>query len=146
MNKILLINGPNLNLLGSREPETYGANTLEDIVEECQKVAKREGLTLTSFQSNSENEIVDTIQSAPSIAVDYIIINPAAFTHTSVAIRDALLAVAIPFIEIHISNITARESFRTHSYFSDIADGTICGFGVFGYTLAIKAASNKIRN
>jgi 3-dehydroquinate dehydratase-2 len=144
MNTLLLINGPNLNLLGSREPDTYGSVTLKSIEAECAAMAQLEGFKLTSFQSNSEHEIVDKIQSAPAEKVAYIIINPAAFTHTSVAIRDSLLAVAIPFIEIHISNIAARESFRTHSYFSDVAEGTICGFGIYGYTLAVKAAMNKL--
>jgi 3-dehydroquinate dehydratase II len=127
MNTLLLINGPNLNLLGSREPDTYGSVTLKKIEADCAELAQLEGFTLTSFQSNSEHEIVDKIQSAAADKVDYIIINPAAFTHTSIAIRDSLLAVAIPFIEIHISNIAARESFRNNSYFSDVAEGTICG-------------------
>ena len=140
MAKLLLINGPNLNLLGSREPEVYGATRLQDIEQELADDAKKSGHTLESFQSNAEHEIVDRVQSAAADGVEFILLNPGAFTHTSIAIRDALLAVAIPFIEIHLSNTFAREDFRHQSYFSDIASGCVIGLGAKGYELALRAA------
>jgi 3-dehydroquinate dehydratase-2 len=140
MAKIIVLNGPNLNLLGVREPGIYGNKTLEDIKVRVATKAKELGHLLDFYQSNAEHEIVDTIHQAFQAQADFIIINPAAFTHTSVSIRDALLATKIPFIEVHLSNIHTRESFRTHSYFSDIAIGVICGLGASGYELALQAA------
>ncbi len=134
---ILLINGPNLNLLGMREPGIYGSDTLPAIEKRLAEQAVAAGARLTTFQSNSEADIVDRIQRAAAEGVNFIIINPAAFTHTSVAMRDALSAVRIPFIELHLSNVHAREAFRQHSYFSDIALGVICGLGAKGYELAL---------
>ena len=144
MPKLLVINGPNLNLLGTREPEHYGRATLADIETELQDMARRDGVELACFQSNAEHELVTRIQAAGSESVDLIIINPAAFTHTSVAIRDALLATGIPFIELHLSNVHAREAFRRHSYFSDVATGVICGFGAAGYRFAYQAALERV--
>ena len=141
---ILLLNGPNLNMLGSREPEKYGARSLSDIVSNLMQEAEKLGVKLSHFQSNAEHELIDRIHAAQG-NVDYIIINPAAFTHTSVALRDALLAVCIPFIEIHLSNIYAREPFRHHSYFSDMSNGVICGLGADGYSFALQAAVNRVR-
>jgi 3-dehydroquinate dehydratase-2 len=138
---ILLINGPNLDLLGQREPETYGVTTLAELEAQCTDLAAELGVTLECFQSNAEHAIVDRIHEAARNRVNCIVINPAAFTHTSVAIRDALLAVSIPFIELHLSNTHARESFRHHSYFSDIAQGVIAGLGPGGYDLAVRAAA-----
>lgn len=143
MAKILLINGPNLNLLGTREPGVYGSTTLAQIEQQLAGRAKSLGHGFDSFQSNSEAELVDRVQQAGG-NTDFIILNPGAFTHTSVALRDALLAVGIPFIEIHISNVHAREKFRQHSYFSDIAVGTIVGLGPQGYELALTAADEFI--
>ena len=140
MRNILVLHGPNLNLLGTREPEHYGKNTLEEIDSQLIERAKQAGAKLTSFQSNAEDSLVDRIQQARTERVDFIIINPAAFTHTSVAIRDALAAVKIPFIEVHLSNIFARETFRHHSYFSDLAAGVISGLGAKGYELALEFA------
>ncbi len=140
MTTILVIHGPNLNLLGTREPEIYGADTLESIDQSLIQMAAQHKVTLETFQSNNEGDIVGRIQQAANSAIDFIIINPAAFTHTSVAIRDALLATGIPFIETHLSNVHAREDFRRHSYFSDIAVGVICGFGKNSYLLAFEAA------
>lgn len=134
---ILLINGPNLNLLGMREPGIYGSDTLPVIEKRLAGQAAAAGATLSAYQSNSEADIVGRIQRAAAEGVNFIIINPAAFTHTSVAIRDALSAVRIPFIELHLSNVHAREAFRQHSYFSDIALGVICGLGAKGYELAL---------
>jgi 3-dehydroquinate dehydratase-2 len=145
MARILLLNGPNLNLLGSREPGVYGSETLADIEESVNTAARNLGHESDCFQSNAEAELVDRIQSAAKDA-DFILFNPGAFTHTSVAIRDALLAVDIPFIEVHISNVHAREEFRKHSYFSDIAVGTIAGLGAKGYELALLAADNQLKN
>ena len=145
MARILLLNGPNLNLLGSREPGVYGSETLADIEENVSAAARKLGHESDCFQSNAEAELVDRIQSAAKDA-DFILFNPGAFTHTSVAIRDALLAVDIPFIEVHISNVHAREEFRKHSYFSDIAVGTIAGLGAKGYELALLAADNQLKN
>lgn len=141
MATILLINGPNLDRLGQREPETYGSSTLAEIEARCKSLAGELGCGLECFQSNAEHAIVDRVHQAGEQGIDCIIINPAAFTHTSVAIRDALLAVAIPFIELHLSNTHARESFRHHSFFSDIARGIIAGLGAGGYELAVRAAA-----
>ena len=138
--RILAINGPNLNLLGAREPEHYGGTTLEDIIGRLAKLAAAKGAGLASFQSNAEHELIERVQAAPKDGIDFIIINPAAFTHTSVGLRDALLAVGIPFIEVHLSNIHDREEFRRHSYFSDVAVGVISGLGPIGYELALRAA------
>lgn len=140
MATILVLHGPNLNLLGSREPETYGRVTLTDINRQLADRATAAGHHLLCLQSNAEYELVERIQAARAEGVHFIIFNPAAFTHTSVALRDALLAVAIPFIEVHLSNIHRREAFRQHSYFSDIAEGVICGLGANGYQLALEAA------
>jgi 3-dehydroquinate dehydratase II len=137
---VLLLNGPNLNLLGTREPERYGTTTLTDIESRLQAQAKQGGAALLCFQSNSEGELVDRIQQAGREGIDFIVINPAAYTHTSVAIRDALAAVRIPFIEIHLSNVYARESFRRRSYLSDLAVGVISGLGAKGYGLALEFA------
>lgn len=140
MAKILLLNGPNLNLLGTREPDVYGSDTLQDIEARLIKLASVENYTLSHFQSNSESDLIDQIHQAAKNNISFILINPAAFTHTSVAIRDALLGTKIPFIEIHLSNVHQREDFRQHSYFSDIAQGTIVGLGAQGYELALQAA------
>ena len=128
MTHILVIHGPNLNLLGTREPEVYGADTLAEINQELTRMAGQKGVALQTFQSNSEGEIVDCIQQASGNKVEFIIINPAAYTHTSIAIRDAFLATRLPFIEVHLSNVYAREPFRKHSYLSDLAVGVISGF------------------
>ena len=146
MSEFLLLNGPNLNLLGSREPEVYVATRLDDIEANCIDVAKELGHTLDCFQSNAEHELIDRVQQAATDDVDFIIFNPGGFTHTSIAIRDAFLAVAIPFIEIHLSNTFAREDFRQNSYFSDIAEGCLFGFGAYGYELALYAASQHVAN
>jgi 3-dehydroquinate dehydratase-2 len=138
--RILVLNGPSLNLLGAREPKHYGINTLEDIIKALGEEAARQGAQLASLQSNAEHELIDRIHAAQREGVNFIIINPAAFTHTSVALRDALLAVGIPFIEVHLSNVHAREAFRKHSYFSDVAVGVISGLGPIGYELALRAA------
>jgi 3-dehydroquinate dehydratase-2 len=140
MFNILVLHGPNLNLLGEREPTLYGNTTLTDINQQLIQAKLAAHHKLTIFQSNAEHELLEKIQQAPHEGINFIIINPAAFTHTSVALRDALLAVAIPFIEVHLSNIHAREPFRRHSYFSDIAIGVISGLGAQGYTLALQAA------
>lgn len=140
MSLIQLINGPNLNRLGRREPEIYGASTLADIEQRLTQLAQAQGHQLRCSQSNAESELITAIHTAGDDNIEFIIINPAAFTHTSVALRDALLAVAIPFIEVHISNVYRREEFRSHSYFSDIAIGVICGLGVQGYEFALDAA------
>lgn len=137
--RILLLNGPNLNLLGKREPGIYGSQTLDEIVASLQQQAGELGVTLEHLQSNAEHLLLERIHQAMG-QVDFIIINPAAFTHTSVALRDALLGVAIPFIEVHLSNVHAREPFRHHSYLSDVAKGVICGLGPDGYTFALTAA------
>jgi len=140
MAKILVLNGPNLNLLGSREPEHYGSTTLDDIRRNLELPAASAKHELSFKQSNSESQLLDWIHEGQRNNTAFIIINPAAFTHTSVALRDGLLATAIPFIEIHLSNVHAREDFRKHSYFSDIAIGVICGLGAQGYELALQAA------
>ena len=140
MAKILVIHGPNLNLLGTREPEVYGADTLADINQELSQSAAQKGVELETYQSNDEGDIVSRIQQAGTEKIEFIIINPAAYTHTSVAIRDAFLATRIPFVEVHLSNVFAREEFRTHSYLSDLAVGVISGFGKNSYLLAFEAA------
>jgi len=144
MAKVLLLNGPNLNLLGTREPEIYGSETLHDIAAELAKIASQNQHQLSQFQSNSESELVDQIHQAAKDGIDFILFNPAAFTHTSIAIRDALLGTNIPFIEIHLSNVHQREEFRQHSFFSDIAVGTIVGLGAQGYELALQAAMSQL--
>ncbi len=146
MASLLLINGPNLNLLGSREPGVYGETNLPDVESRLTSLAKELSHELQCFQSNAEHEIVDRIQKAAEDNADFILLNPGAFTHTSIAIRDALLAVSIPFIEIHLSNVFAREEFRHKSYFSDIAAGCLFGFGAYGYELALNAASRQIED
>ncbi|MBF0470016.1 MAG: type II 3-dehydroquinate dehydratase [Gammaproteobacteria bacterium] len=143
MAQLLLLNGPNLNLLGLREPHHYGTATLADIEQHLTTLSQRTHHTLTPFQSNSEAELMNEIHAARD-RYDFILFNPAAFTHTSVALRDALQGVAIPFIEIHLSNIHGREPFRSHSYFSDIAQGVISGFGPLGYELALHAACDYL--
>ncbi|MEP4149575.1 MAG: type II 3-dehydroquinate dehydratase [Halioglobus sp.] len=140
MATILVLHGPNLNLLGEREPEIYGHTTLNDINQQLQQLARDKGHHLLYVQSNAEYELVERVQDARHEGVNFILINPAAFTHTSVALRDALAAVEIPFIEIHLSNVHAREEFRHHSYFSDLAQGVICGLGPQGYELGLQAA------
>lgn len=142
--RILLLNGPNLNLLGKREPAIYGADTLDDIVNRLQGLAGELDVELQHLQSNAEHELLTAIHQAMGL-VDFILINPAALTHTSVALRDALLGVAIPFIEIHLSNVHAREPFRHHSYLSDKAVGVICGLGADGYEFALQAAVRTLR-
>jgi 3-dehydroquinate dehydratase-2 len=144
MARVLLLNGPNLNLLGSREPGIYGAETLESIEKRAAEVAREVGHELVSFQSNAEHELIDRVHRAPADGVGFLILNPAAFTHTSVALRDAIAAVRLPFIEVHLSNTHAREAFRRHSYFSDIAVGVIAGFGAFGYEMAVRAAARHL--
>lgn len=144
MSAFLLINGPNLNLLGSREPDVYGATRLADIEARATELAAELGHELSYFQSNAEHELIDRVQQAGADSVEFIILNPGGFTHTSVALRDALLAVGIPFIEIHLSNTFAREEFRQHSFFSDIANSCLFGFGAHGYELAVQAASHFV--
>ena len=144
MAKLLVLNGPNLNLLGTREPEVYGHTTLADIEVDLRDRAAAAGHVLEAFQSNAEHALVDRVQTARQDGTGFILINPAAFTHTSVALRDALAAVAIPFIEIHLSNPHAREPFRQHSYFSDKAVGVVCGFGADSYRYALDAALARL--
>lgn len=144
MASILVINGPNLNLLGSREPEQYGRRTLQEIMQDLERFASACGHALRHEQSNSEGALVGMVQQAAKDAVDYIILNPAGYTHTSVALRDALLAVGIPFVEVHLSQPQARESFRHKSYFSDIAMGVVSGFRGESYMLALQAIVNRI--
>jgi len=146
MSKFLVINGPNLNLLGEREPEHYGADSLNDINTRLQQLATDNGDDLLTFQSNAEHELVERVHTARKENIDFIIINPAAFTHTSIALRDAFAAVEIPFIEIHLSNVHAREEFRKHSYLSDLAQGVISGLGAIGYELALQAATKTLQN
>ena len=143
MSNFLLLNGPNLNLLGTREPKIYGSTTLSDVEAKLTEIAKTEGHELEFFQSNAEHDLVDKIHEAKNKEVRCIIFNPGAFTHSSIALRDALSGVNIPFIEIHISNIYNREDFRQHSYLSDIAEGVVSGLGVEGYELALKVALKK---
>ncbi|ACA31368.1 type II 3-dehydroquinate dehydratase [Histophilus somni] len=142
--KILLLNGPNLNMLGKREPTHYGNLSLEDIEQRMQELAQQHQLELSCFQANSEEKLIDKIHQSFHL-IDFIIINPAAYTHTSVALRDALLSVSIPFVEVHLSNIHRREPFRHHSYLSDIAEGVICGLGAQGYEFALQYASNYLK-
>lgn len=139
------LHGPNLNLLGTREPEIYGSTQLAQIDADLARVAKAHGYRFESFQSNHEGALVDRVQSAPQSGVAFMVINPAAFTHTSVALRDALAAVAVPFIEVHLSNIHCREAFRHHSYLSDLAAGVIVGLGTAGYRLAVQAAIESLQ-
>ena len=141
--KVLVLNGPNLNLLGQREPEVYGKQTLTDIIQGLENEAQQANVELTHLQSNREYELIEKIHESFN-KIDFIIINPAAFTHTSVALRDALLGVNIPFIEVHLSNVHARENFRHHSYLSDIAQGVICGFGAQGYSFALQSVIDKM--
>ena len=145
MADILVLNGPNLNLLGAREPEHYGTTTLESINARLTKLAEPAGHRLRFFQSNAEHEMVGQVQQAMQDKVAFVILNPAAFTHTSVALRDALAAAHIPFIEVHLSNVHAREAFRKHSYFSDLAVGVISGLGAQGYELALAAAIERLK-
>lgn len=145
MSTILVLHGPNLNLLGSREPEQYGSSTLDDINQQLINAGQQHGLHVDTFQSNAESDLVDRIHQA-SGSSDFIIINPAALTHTSVALRDALLGVAIPFIEVHLSNIHARESFRHNSYLSDVAVGVVSGLGVQSYLLALNAVVERLKD
>jgi 3-dehydroquinate dehydratase II len=144
MARVLLLNGPNLNLLGTREPAIYGTDTLESIEKRVAALAREAGHELIAFQSNAEHELIGRIQKAPADGIAFLIFNPGAFTHTSIALRDALLGSRVPFIELHLSNTHAREGFRQHSYFSDIAVGVIAGFGAFGYELAVRAAAQRL--
>jgi len=144
MSTILVLHGPNLNMLGTREPEVYGYETLNDIDDRLKAKAAEKGHHLLHLQSNAEYELIERVHEARAEGVDFLIINPAAFTHTSIALRDAVLASGIPFIEVHLSNVHAREPFRHHSYFSDIATGVICGLGSQGYDLALQAALQRI--
>ena len=144
MARILLVNGPNLNLLGTREPEIYGADTLADIESRATAVARECGHELTAFQSNAEHELIGRVHQAGRDSTDFLILNPGAFTHTSVALRDAIAAVRLPFLEVHLSNVHAREAFRRQSYFSDIAVGSIIGLGAFGYELAVRAVARLL--
>ncbi len=141
--KVLVLNGPNLNMLGKREPEIYGAQTLNEIISQLTQQAQTQEIELSHVQSNAEHELINTIHQAFQ-KIDFIIINPAAFTHTSVALRDALLAVDIPFIEVHLSNVHTREKFRQHSYLSDVANGVICGLGAKGYSYALEYAKEYL--
>ena len=144
MASILVLHGPNLNMLGTREPEVYGSTTLNDINLNLSQLCQDKGHHLQTLQSNAEYELIDRIHDAKNEGINFIIINPAAFTHTSVALRDALASVDIPFIECHLSNVHQREAFRHHSYFSDLAVGVICGFGSFSYNMALQAAFNYL--
>jgi 3-dehydroquinate dehydratase-2 len=144
MARILLLNGPNLNLLGTREPAVYGTATLQDIETKLKDLSVAQGHELIAWQSNAEHELIGKIQAAKREAIGFVIINPGAFTHTSIALRDAFLSVGVPFIEIHLSNVFAREAFRHHSYLSDIAVGCIYGLGPIGYELALQAAIARI--
>jgi 3-dehydroquinate dehydratase II len=144
MARVLLLNGPNLNLLGTREPAVYGTDTLESIEKRAAAVARETGHELSAFQSNAEHELLERIHRARAEGVAFLIFNPGAFTHTSIALRDAILATGLPFIEVHLSNTHAREAFRRHSYFSDIALGVICGLGAFGYEAAVRAAAQRL--
>jgi len=144
MATILVLNGPNLNLLGSREPHHYGRDTLDTIRDRLELQAENAGHELLFFQSNAEHELIEKVHQARYDGVEFVIINPAAFTHTSIALRDALLGADVPFIEVHLSNIYSRESFRAHSYFSDVAEGVISGLGAQGYELALQAAIRRI--
>jgi 3-dehydroquinate dehydratase-2 len=144
MARVLLLNGPNLNLLGNREPAVYGTDTLESIEKHAAAVARETGHDLIAFQSNAEHELIERIHKARVEGVAFLIVNPGAFTHTSIALRDAILATGLPFIEVHLSNPHAREAFRRQSYFSDIAVGVISGLGVYGYEAAVRAAAQRL--
>jgi 3-dehydroquinate dehydratase II len=144
MARVLLLNGPNLNLLGTREPAVYGTDTLAAIEKRMVERAREAGHELIAFQSNAEHELIERVQRAAHEGVGFMVLNPGGFTHTSVALRDAILGVGLPFIEVHLSNVHARESFRRHSYFSDIALGVITGFGALGYELALRAAVERL--
>jgi 3-dehydroquinate dehydratase II len=144
MARLLLLNGPNLNLLGQREPGLYGSETLAAVVGRCRTLATSLGLDLQDFQSNAEHELIDAVHRSRGEGTEFLVLNPGAFTHTSIALRDALLGVKLPFIEVHLSNVHARENFRHHSYFSDIAVGQIVGLGPQGYELAIRAAAARL--
>ncbi|WP_075432038.1 type II 3-dehydroquinate dehydratase [Buchnera aphidicola] len=145
-NVILLLNGPNLNLLGTREPKIYGKITLSELTNKLIKISKKKNTILYHFQSNAEHELIDKIHKSKKMDIEYILINPGAFAHTSIALRDALLAINVPFFEIHISNIFSREKFRSHSWISDISHGIISGFGIDGYIWALKTAINILTN
>lgn len=142
--QILVLHGPNLNLLGTREPQVYGSTTLEQINAELAKIANDRGAKLESFQSNHEGALIDRVHAARTDGTAFIIINPGAFTHTSIALRDAFAGVALPFVEVHLSNVHRREPFRHHSYFSDIAEGVIVGLGTAGYRLALEFALDRV--
>jgi len=144
MARVLLLNGPNLNLLGSREPAVYGTDTLESLEKRAAAVARETGHDLVSFQSNAEHELIERIHKARAEGVAFLIVNPGAFTHTSIALRDAILATGLPFIEVHLSNTHAREPFRKHSYFTDIAVGCVLGLGAYGYEVAVRAAAERL--
>jgi 3-dehydroquinate dehydratase II len=144
MARVLLLNGPNLNLLGAREPAIYGTDTLATIEKRAAAVARETGHELIAFQSNAEHELIERVQRARSEGMAFLIVNPGAFTHTSIALRDAILGTGLPFIEVHLSNIHAREAFRRHSYFSDIAVGVISGLGAGGYEAAVRAAAQRL--
>jgi 3-dehydroquinate dehydratase II len=144
MARVLLLNGPNLNLLGTREPAVYGTETLDAIERHATTVARETGHELVAFQSNAEHTLIERLHRARAEGVAFLIVNPGAFTHTSIALRDAILATGLPFIEVHLSNPHAREAFRRHSYFSDIAVGVISGLGAFGYEMAVRAAAQRL--
>ncbi|HTX06094.1 MAG TPA: type II 3-dehydroquinate dehydratase [Steroidobacteraceae bacterium] len=144
MARLLLLNGPNLNLLGSREPELYGTDALGSIEQRSRAVAVEAGHELVAFQSNAEHMLIERVHQAATEGIGFLILNPGAFTHTSIALRDAILAASLPFIEVHVSNTHAREPFRRQSYFSDIAVGSIIGLGAFGYELAVRAAAKHL--
>lgn len=144
MARLLLLNGPNLNLLGQREPGIYGSDTLDSVVERARRLAAELGHELLARQSNAEHELIEEIHTAKQRQIAFLVMNPGAFTHSSIALRDALLGVKLPFIEVHVSNVHAREPFRRHSYFSDIAVGQIVGLGTQGYDLAIRAAAARV--
>jgi 3-dehydroquinate dehydratase II len=146
MARILLLNGPNLNLLGLREPQIYGSASLQSIEAKLEGLALAQGHTLSAFQSNAEHELIAKIQAAKHEGIAFVIVNPAGYSHTSIALRDAFLAVSVPFIEVHLSNVFAREAFRHHSYLSDIAVGCIVGLGPIGYELALEAACSRLAN
>lgn len=143
--KILVINGPNLNLLGTREPEIYGSSTLDQIMNDLRRHVAKDGIVVDFFQSNTEGILIDRIHQAKNENCSGIVINPGAYTHTSIAIRDALVGVGLPTVEVHLSNIHAREEFRQHSYIAPIAIGQICGFGAFGYTLGVQALTDYLK-
>jgi 3-dehydroquinate dehydratase-2 len=144
--KLLVLHGPNLTLLGTREPERYGRATLAEIDAELVRIATASGHELSAFQSNAEHALIDRVHAARAVGTAFILINPAAFTHTSIALRDALAAIALPFVEVHLTNVHAREPFRRHSFFSDLAVGVIAGFGAHGYRLALDAALHRLAN